>query len=112
MGKTIDSLMKKHSNLIDAIDETRSRLENEIEALKTQHDSDLGKNRLCKGTFTVRMLTQYYDFSVILTDTLDAEVKGEVSRKEDELSLLRDAVETEKVKMAKLEKMQKRYESG
>ena len=84
LGNTIDNLTIKHDELIESINQVRIKFEKEIEDIKNNHDAEL--------------------------DALDRDVKYEVGRKEDEINILRDEVETEKVKMAKLEKMQKRYQ--
>ena len=84
LGNTLENLSKRHDELIESINQVRIKFENEIRDIRDQHDADL--------------------------DALDSDVKDEVGRKEDEISMLRDEVETERVKMIKLEKMQKRYE--
>lgn len=45
-------------------------------------------------------------------ERLDKQVKADVAKKDDELEYLRDAVHTEKVKFARLEKLLKQYTSG
>jgi hypothetical protein len=40
-------------------------------------------------------------------EALDRQVKAEVARKDEDLDLLRDAVHSEKVKIARLEKLAK-----
>jgi hypothetical protein len=84
IGENIENMKDKHTRILGSVNEYRSRVEKEIETIKHQHDEDL--------------------------DILDRDVKEEVGHKEEELGILRDAVETEKVKMLKLEKMMKRYE--
>ena len=84
LGNTIGNLTKKHDELIESINQIRVKFESEIHDMRSRHDADL--------------------------DALDHDVKDEVGRKEDEISVLRDEVETERLKMIKLEKMQKRYE--
>lgn len=82
----ISQLKEQHSDLIQRTDELRERAAKELDQMRSDHDNEL--------------------------DALDMMVKQNIGRKEEELSLLRDAVETEKIKMSKLEKMVKRYTSA
>ena len=82
----ISQLKEQHSDLLQRTDELRERAVKELDQMRSDHDAEL--------------------------DALDMLVKQNIGRKEEELSLLRDAVETEKIKMSKLEKMVKRYTSA
>jgi hypothetical protein len=76
-------LKAQHSEFVERTDELRERAAKELDLMRSDHDAEL--------------------------DALDMVVKQNIGRKEEELGLLRDAVETEKIKMSKLEKMVKRY---
>ena len=81
----VSQLKIQHGDLTQRLEDLRTHFSAEIERIRSDHDAEL--------------------------DSLDAEVKHNIGVKEEELGILRDAVETEKIKMSKLEKMVKRYTS-
>jgi hypothetical protein len=80
---TVLKLKSRHSELLAQLEIICEQSSKEMKDIQSDHDKDL--------------------------DDLDAEVKRSVAAKDEELAVLRDAVETEKVRMGKLEKMVKRY---
>jgi hypothetical protein len=71
MKNVITQLKDKHSALLDSLNGFREKIEKEMNSIRTSHETEL--------------------------DLLDKTVKKEVGKKEEELQLLKDAVETEKV---------------
>ena len=71
MKMVITQLKDKHSALLDSLNGFREKIEKEMNSIRASHETEL--------------------------DLLDKTVKNEVGKKEEELQILKDAVETEKV---------------
>lgn len=83
-GSKLKSLREKASESRMALERERKQFQASLQSLEKAHDDRL--------------------------NAINAEVKHDLARKDEELDLLRDAVQTEKVKLAKLKKLLSRYQ--
>jgi len=84
--RTLESFRVRIDKLSDLLRNKEKMLEQELSHLEAAHVSEMEK--------------------------LDAQVKTNVAQKDEDLELLRDAVQTEKVKIARLEKILKQATNG
>jgi len=81
----------------------RAELEKRLEIATKVYKQRVAENEAC--------MTELHEKHEEELNRLDKEVKRDVARKEEQLEVLRDALQTEKVKLAKIEKLLKQYGS-